>query len=196
MHINPFRLLPTAALAAGLGCAGAVWAQPAVEDAGMAQLKVLQSIESGLWQVSTRTEPVSKSGGVQSAPEQGCLSPQNVAEDLQTFLAREDGMSCKGLLQTNTDELAVLQVICPAPAQPARSKPSVEQSLLKAPPAVIEVRRFSASHFQVISRSAMPKKRGESPLRSSPQCRTTSAWTIAHGEIGKFLFDSGLRFMV
>ena len=163
MHINPFRLLPTAALAAGLGCAGAVWAQPAVEDAGMAQLKVLQSIESGLWQVSTRTEPASKSGGVQSAPEQGCLSPQNVAEDLQTFLAREDGMNCKGLLQTNTDELAVLQVICPAPAQPARSKPSVEQSLLKAPPAVIEVRRFSASHFQVISRSATPKKAGKKP---------------------------------
>ncbi|MDR0214510.1 MAG: hypothetical protein LBJ15_10960 [Comamonas sp.] len=160
MHLTPFRFLPSAALAAGLCGAGAVWAQPAVEGAGMAQLKVLQSIESGLWQVSTRTEPAPKSGSAQSAPEQGCLSSQDVAEDLQTFLAPEDGMSCRGLLQTNTDELAVLQVICPTSAQPARHKPSVEQSLFKAPPSVIEVRRFSASHFQVISKTVVPKSTG------------------------------------
>ena len=164
-------------LSAGLCSAGAVWAQTsntatgtsndasadtASGDASFERLKVLQSIESGLWQVSTRMEPAPKSGAMQPPPDQGCLSSQNVAEDLRAFLSPEDGMSCKGVLQTNTDELAVLQVICPLP-QPVKKKVSVEESLLKAAPAMIEVRRFSNTHFQVSSKSASSKISAKKP---------------------------------
>lgn len=126
----------------------------------MAQLKVLQSIEPGLWQVRTRTEPAPKQGAASSAPEQGCLTAQDIAEDLQAFLAQDDSMSCKGLLQTNSDELAVLQLSCPVPSKEILRKSAAKQSLFKAPPAVIEVRRFSSTHFQVSSKGPADKSAG------------------------------------
>lgn len=165
MFTITLRLLPALVLGAGLCSAGAVCAQTAdaaTGGASLEQLKVLQSIESGLWQVSTRMEPAPKAGAMRQQPDQGCLSSQNVAEDLRAFLSQEDGMSCKGVLQANTDELAVLQVICPQP-QPSRQKLSVEESLLKSAPTLIEVRRFSNTSFQVSSKSGSGKVFAKKP---------------------------------
>ena len=119
----------------------------------------MQSIQSGLWQVSSREEPAPKKDARPRAPEQGCLSAQNVAEDLRAFLMQEDEMSCKGQLQTNTDELAVLQVSCPAPR--AKKKPAAQESLFRTAPSVIEVRRFSNTRFQVLTKISSSKTGGK-----------------------------------
>ena len=171
MYIISMRYLPAALLSAGLCCAN-VQAQeptqtpiPAGEAAasakatGFEDLKVLQSIQSGLWQVSSREEPAPKKDAKPRAPEQGCLSAQNVAEDLRAFLMQEDEMSCKGQLQTNTDELAVLQVSCPAPI--AKKKPAAQESFFRTAPSVIEVRRFSNTRFQVLTKISSSKAGGK-----------------------------------
>ena len=119
----------------------------------------MQSIQSGLWQVSSREEPAPKKDAKLRAPEQGCLSAQNVAEDLRAFLTQEDEMSCKGQLQTNNDELAVLQVSCPAPI--AKKKQAAQESLFRTAPSVIEVRRFSNMRFQVITKISSNKTGGK-----------------------------------
>ena len=126
---------------------------------GFEDLKVLQSIQSGLWQVSSREEPAPKKDAKPRAPEQGCLSAQNVAEDLRAFLTQEDEMSCKGQLQTNTDELAVLQVSCPAPI--VKKKLAAQESLFRTAPSVIEVRRFSNTRFQVLTKISSSKTGGK-----------------------------------
>lgn len=161
------RLLPAVLLSAGLCCAHAqVQAQAQAGEAaatataaGFEELKVLQTIESGLWQVSSREEPAPKKDAKPRAPEQGCLSAQNVAEDLRAFLAQEDEMSCKGQLQVNTDELAVLQVSCPAPL--AKKKLAAQESPFHTPPSAIEVRRFSNTRFQVITKTSTNKTGGK-----------------------------------
>ena len=165
------RYLPVALLSAGLCCAHAQAQEPAqsltpageasatAKATGFEDLKVLQSIQSGLWQVSSREEPAPKKDAKPRAPEQGCLSAQNVAEDLRAFLTQEDEMTCKGQLQTNTDELAVLQVSCPAPI--AKKKLAAQESLFRTAPSVIEVRRFSNTRFQVVTKISSSKIGGK-----------------------------------
>ncbi|WP_162989667.1 DUF3617 family protein [Comamonas sp. lk] len=139
--------------------AAAAYAQTAEEtQAGASalpfgELKVLQSIEPGLWQLKTRFEPVRKP----PAPESGCITPQGIAEDLQSFLSQgDDGMSCTGRVQVNTEELAQLQVSCPMPPPQQRKagKSEAKQAeMFKALPSLIEVRRWSPTHFTVLTKA-------------------------------------------
>lgn len=145
--------------------AAAAYAQTAEEtQAGASalpfgELKVLQSIEPGLWQLKTRFEPVRKP----PAPESGCITPQGIAEDLQSFLSQgDDGMSCTGRVQVNTEELAQLQVSCPMPPPQKRKtgkseikKPdeAKQAEMFKALPSLIEVRRLSPTHFTVLTKA-------------------------------------------
>lgn len=148
-------------------CAAAVtaYAQKSDEMAAaaaelpLAELLVLQSIEPGWWQLQTRFEPVRKP----PPPESGCITPQGIAEDLQSFLSQgDDGMSCKGRVQVNTDALAQLQVSCPLPPEPHKVGKNEAKKLSganqvevfkSAPPALIEVRRWSPTHFTVLTRT-------------------------------------------
>ena len=67
----------------------------------------------------------------------------------------------KGILgfMVNTDELAVLQVSCPAPL--AKKKLAAQESPLHTPPSAIEVRRFSNTRFQVITKTSTNKTGGK-----------------------------------
>lgn len=125
--------------------------EPGQISATAEQLKVLQAIEPGLWTMHTRLEPGRSQPSSQPGPESGCLSPQSVAEDLQDLLNQEsDGMSCTGKLLTNDEDLGVLQISCPA-----RSRKDLQRSgrIFQAPPAVIEIRRLTATSFRVTSKA-------------------------------------------
>lgn len=160
-------LKPTLALGMCCAAGGALHAQePGQISAAAEQLKVLQAIEPGLWTMNTRLEPERSSQ--QPGSESGCLSPQSIAEDLQDLLNQEsDGMSCTGRLQTNDEDMGVLQVSCPA-----RSKKELQRSgrIFQAPPAVIEIRRLTATSFRVTSK-AREGPRGTSVIQVQDYAR-------------------------
>jgi hypothetical protein len=140
--------------------------QPGQISAAAEQLKVLQAIEPGLWTMNTRFEPERSSQ--QPGSESGCLSPQSVAEDLQDLLGQEsDGLSCTGKLLANDEDMGVLQVSCPA-----RSKKELQRNgrIFQAPPAVIEIRRLTATSFRVTSK-AREGPRGASVIQVQDYAR-------------------------
>lgn len=125
--------------------------------AGVEPLKVLQSIEPGLWSLRTGYEPEPSRPQPRSAAQppvqtdSGCLSPQSIAEDLQDLLSQEsDGLSCTGKLLANDEDLGLLQISCPV-----RSKKDLQRSgrIFQAPPAVVEIRRLTAASFRVTSKA-------------------------------------------
>lgn len=118
----------------------------------VAELKVLQSIEPGLWQSITRFEPAAgkaNAPSTASTPETGCVSPQGMAEDLQALLSKDDGFSCKGELISNDEHLGVIQISCPVVK---KSSQAAGGKIFNIPPAAIEIRSFSAEHFTVTTR--------------------------------------------
>lgn len=117
-------------------------------------LKTLQTIKSGLWELSSSmaTEGASDAQPSHAAPpEQGCITAQAMAEDLQEFLRpSQAGQACQGSLVLNEDAHSVLHIVCASAGE--------NEPVFKAPPAILEITRASSEQFTVTSTMSAPGK--------------------------------------
>ena len=136
---------------AAVAVAQAVCAQSGAPAASTARdvqaLKTLQSIKPGLWQLSTSVLPERSV----PPPEEGCITPQALADDLREFLAQDqEGRACHGAVVEDEQLRSVLQVSCSSAGENA--------GVFKAPPAVLEITRISPEKFTVKSTMSAPQK--------------------------------------
>lgn len=84
--------------------------QTAPGEAGVVtQIQVLQDIPSGQWELRSRTEPASSDNAV----EQGCITPQAIARDLQELVEMvQAGQLCSVQLPVNTATEGTLELRC------------------------------------------------------------------------------------
>lgn len=70
---------------------------------------MLQDIPSGLWELHSSTEPASP----EAEPEQGCITPQAIASDLQELVEQvQAGQVCSVQLPINTPTHGQLVLRC------------------------------------------------------------------------------------
>ena len=117
-------------------------------------LKALQSIKPGLWELSSSIETVgapSTQPPRAAPPEQGCITAQAIAEDLKEFLQpSRAGQACQGSLVLNEVDHSVLHITCASAGE--------NESVFKAPPAILEITRASPERFTVTSTMSAPRK--------------------------------------
>lgn len=81
--------------------------------ASVQDIRVLQSIPAGQWELTSRTESASGPAGEPEAPELGCLSAKVVSRDLQELIEQvQAGQRCTVVLPSNTDVLGRLELRC------------------------------------------------------------------------------------
>lgn len=79
------------------------------ETGAVTQIQVLQDIPSGQWELRSRTEPASSDNAV----EQGCITPQAIARDLQELVEMvQAGQLCSVQLPVNTATEGTLELRC------------------------------------------------------------------------------------
>ena len=84
-------------------------------------------------------------------PEQGCITAQAIAEDLKEFLQpSRAGQACQGSLVLNEVDHSVLHITCASAGE--------NESVFKAPPAILEITRASPERFTVTSTMSAPRK--------------------------------------
>ena len=114
-------------------------AEPAQAPGAVQSIRVLQSIPSGTWSMTSRSEP----GGAEEAPQTGCLSAEMIARDLQELVeVVQAGQQCSVQLTRNTEELGVLELRC-------------TQNGREFLPAVMEFRRPAPDRFESRSQLQM-----------------------------------------
>ena len=129
------RRLGAAGVAAGVLGLLLVVQAPALRAETVQDIKALQTIPAGQWQLTSRTE----GDATPAKPELGCLTSQVIARDLQELVeVVQGGQMCTVDLSTNTETLGVLELRC------TRGGRTVL-------PAVMEFRREAADRFQVRS---------------------------------------------
>lgn len=129
-----------ACLGAWLVCSTVQAAAPqAQQSAEVPQIKVLQSIPSGQWELKTRSDPQADP----YPPELGCMSADSIARDLLELVElMKMGQVCTARLTTNTDTLGVLELRC-------------NQGGKTVLPAVMEFQRPTSGRVQVVSQLQM-----------------------------------------